>query len=221
MFNLTLSVRGLFNKNTMDFQLHFIRREGETYIIDQQLKTSFLAKLKKLYFDTPGGGATNEELDTYADNLFRGEYFFMTDYDTYFVMGFCTPIGLKGFSHFRTITPTAKAIYNMWNVFATHNQIIKIKSNMSLYDIYIVLVLLLYSRPVVGQEDIRLCTKLYEYCKLQQTSGGQSEPCADQISEPGRVGKTGPRGMPGQKREPGVVDYNRVNAKISEEYVYC
>ncbi|XP_077965551.1 uncharacterized protein LOC144411822 [Styela clava] len=126
MFNLTLSVRGLFNKNTMDFQLHFIRREGETYIIDQQLKTSFLAKLKKLYFDTPGGGATNEELDTYADNLFRGEYFFMTDYDTYFVMGFCTPIGLKGFSHFRTITPTAKAIYNMWNVFASHNQVTSI-----------------------------------------------------------------------------------------------
>nr|XP_039257514.1 ryncolin-1-like [Styela clava] len=88
---------------------------------------------------------------------------------------------------------------------------------MSLYNIYIVLVLLLYSRSVVGQEDIRLCTKMYEYCKLQQTSGGQSEPCADQISEPGRVGKTGPRGMPGQKGEPGVVDYNRVNAKISED----
>nr|XP_039257601.1 ryncolin-1-like [Styela clava] len=88
---------------------------------------------------------------------------------------------------------------------------------MSSYDIYIVLVLVLYSRLVVGQEDTGLCTKMYEYCKLQQTSGGQSESCAHQTTKFARVGKTGPRGMPGPKGEPGIVDYNRVNTKISED----
>ncbi|XP_077965532.1 microfibril-associated glycoprotein 4-like [Styela clava] len=87
---------------------------------------------------------------------------------------------------------------------------------MSSYDIFIVLVLLLYSSSsVLSQEDTGLCTTIYEYCKLHQTSGGQSESRANQNTKPGRVGKAGPRGMPGQKGEPGVVDYNRVNTKIS------
>ena len=89
---------------------------------------------------------------------------------------------------------------------------------MSSYDIYIVLVLSLYGiSSVVSQEDTGLCTTIYEYCKIHQTSGGQSESCANQKTKPGRVGKTGPRGMPGQKGEPGIVDYNRVNTEISED----
>ncbi|XP_077976476.1 uncharacterized protein LOC144432351 [Styela clava] len=54
MFNLTEIVRGLYKDNTLDLQLHLIRREDETYVMDQQLKPAFVAKSKKLYSDTPG-----------------------------------------------------------------------------------------------------------------------------------------------------------------------
>ncbi|XP_077976503.1 uncharacterized protein LOC144432364 [Styela clava] len=121
VFNVTQYVHGRPKKDLLDVRFYLIRKR-ETYILDPQHKSTFLAVTKKSYSHDPSD-AMDREIENFADIMFVSEFFFMTNYDTYFVMASCSPIGMMGFSFFRTITPTARAVYDMWNVFADHNEV--------------------------------------------------------------------------------------------------
>nr|XP_039274485.1 uncharacterized protein LOC120348435 [Styela clava] len=111
-------VEGGTGKHQM--KVHFILNEDGSYSWDIKNKRRFRKKTKKA-LDHKINDQMIEDIDVQADLLFKLKFWFMTDYENYFIVGTCAAgeDNIYGaFIKFNKQNPPVSGVLDIWNRFS-------------------------------------------------------------------------------------------------------
>nr|XP_039269031.1 uncharacterized protein LOC120344020 isoform X1 [Styela clava] len=105
--------------------VHFIENRDGTYSLNQEHKKAYATNTKQAV-SHKATQQTFEGLDNLNEAIFSSKFFFLTDYENYFIASFCGPDGLGNIVKNRNAHPTAGDILNIWNALSEQGEIPKL-----------------------------------------------------------------------------------------------
>ncbi|XP_077969327.1 uncharacterized protein LOC144423039 isoform X2 [Styela clava] len=110
----------------LDILIHYIHNLDGTYFLNPELKNAHSSTMKQsvLHKSTE---RTISGIEEQIEALYSAKFFFLTDYENYFIVALCGPAGLVSIVKNRRAYPTAMDVMNIWNALSEQGEIPKLQ----------------------------------------------------------------------------------------------
>ncbi|XP_039274342.1 uncharacterized protein LOC120348287 [Styela clava] len=122
ILTMTLQVEGRATEDSLDSLIHYIDNGDGTYTANPELIPSMAASSRES-FKHKLNVTGLQKVEAMIYKMSTGNFFFLTDYDEYFIMAKCAPdSNLIALVKHKKKQPTGKDVADIWNVFSNHGE---------------------------------------------------------------------------------------------------